>query len=239
MQRPTVEHREADALVLATGQLNQPALAADRRHRLVRRTQLPFGALGPRLRVEGKRVAVVGTGASAVQFVPEIARKAGRLTVFQRTGNWFLPRTNRRYPRLVKAAIEQCPASSSSGASSCTSTARRSPRRSVIRTRSAARRPALGGVHALAAQRPAATASKVWPDYTFGCKRVLFSSAFLPTLRARHVEVVTEPIERVVEHGLVTADGALHELDCIVWGTGFKTNDFMFPMRIDGAKASS
>jgi cation diffusion facilitator CzcD-associated flavoprotein CzcO len=73
---------------------------------------------------------------------------------------------------------------------------------------------------------------KVWPDYTFGCKRVLFSSYFLPALQRPNVDVVVDAIERVVPEGLVTADGTLHEADCIVWGTGFKTNDFMFPMRI-------
>jgi cation diffusion facilitator CzcD-associated flavoprotein CzcO len=73
---------------------------------------------------------------------------------------------------------------------------------------------------------------KVWPDYTFGCKRVLFSSHFLPALQRTNVAVVTDPIARVVPEGIVTTDGTLHELDCIVWGTGFKTNDFMFPMRV-------
>ncbi len=75
----------------------------------------------------------------------------------------------------------------------------------------------------------------MWPDYTFGCKRVLFSSSFLPALQRPNVEVVTEPIVRVEPGGIVTADGALHELDCIIWGTGFKTSDFMFPMSVVGA----
>jgi cation diffusion facilitator CzcD-associated flavoprotein CzcO len=76
---------------------------------------------------------------------------------------------------------------------------------------------------------------KAWPNYTFGCKRILFSSQFLPALGRANVELVTEPIARVEPRGIVTADGTLHELDCIVWGTGFKTNDFMFPMRVAGA----
>ncbi|HEY2217001.1 MAG TPA: 4-hydroxyacetophenone monooxygenase, partial [Solirubrobacteraceae bacterium] len=79
---------------------------------------------------------------------------------------------------------------------------------------------------------------KVWPDYTFGCKRVLFSSHFLPALQRPNVDVVAEPIVRVVPEGLVTADGALHAVDCIIWGTGFKTNDFMFPMTIAGSSGA-
>jgi cation diffusion facilitator CzcD-associated flavoprotein CzcO len=75
---------------------------------------------------------------------------------------------------------------------------------------------------------------KVWPDYTFGCKRILFSSHFLPALGQPNVELVTEAIERITPRGVATADGREHEVDCIIYGTGFKTNDFMFPMEISG-----
>jgi cation diffusion facilitator CzcD-associated flavoprotein CzcO len=79
----------------------------------------------------------------------------------------------------------------------------------------------------------------VWPDYTFGCKRVLFSSQWLPTLRQPHVELVTEAVTGVTATGVRTADGGEHEVDCIIWGTGFRTNDFMFPMAIEGAGGRS
>ena len=75
--------------------------------------------------LRGKRVAVIGTGASAVQFVPEVAKQAERLVVFQRTGNWFLPRRNRAYPRWFKTLVRRCPASRPSAAGSSSGTARR------------------------------------------------------------------------------------------------------------------
>jgi hypothetical protein len=75
---------------------------------------------------------------------------------------------------------------------------------------------------------------KAWPDYTFGCKRVLFSSDFLPALQRSNVELVTDAITRVTPAGIVTADGREHELDCIIWGTGFKTTQFMLPMDVHG-----
>ena len=75
---------------------------------------------------------------------------------------------------------------------------------------------------------------KVWPRYTFGCKRVLFSSHFLPALQRPNVELVTEAIARVTPTGIVTADGREHEVDCIIYATGFRTTDFMFPMEISG-----
>src|SRR5207244_11260668 len=69
---------------------------------------------------------------------------------------------------------------------------------------------------------------KVWPDYTIGCKRIRFSSHFLPALQRPNVELVTEAIASIAPEGIVTADGRLHGLDCIIWATGFQTNEFMF-----------
>jgi cation diffusion facilitator CzcD-associated flavoprotein CzcO len=78
--------------------------------------------------------------------------------------------------------------------------------------------------------------AKIWPNYTFGCKRVLFSSFFLPTLAQPNVELVTEAIDVMTPTGIVTADGRQHEADCVIWATGFKTMEFMFPMEITGTE---
>jgi cation diffusion facilitator CzcD-associated flavoprotein CzcO len=82
--------------------------------------------------------------------------------------------------------------------------------------------------------RDPALRGKVWPDYTFGCKRILFSSHFLPALQRPNVELVTDAIAHVTPKGVVAADGTEHEVDCIIYGTGFRTTDFMFPMEISG-----
>jgi cation diffusion facilitator CzcD-associated flavoprotein CzcO len=75
---------------------------------------------------------------------------------------------------------------------------------------------------------------QVWPDYTFGCKRVLFSSYFLPALERANVELLTEHIAAITPSGVRIADGAEHQLDCIIWATGFQTTGFMMPMEIIG-----
>ena len=80
---------------------------------------------------------------------------------------------------------------------------------------------------------------KAWPEYTFGCKRILFSSYYLPALQRSNVTLVTDAIASITPAGIVTADGALRELDCVIWATGFKTNDFMFPMQITGSEGLS
>jgi cation diffusion facilitator CzcD-associated flavoprotein CzcO len=227
----------ADALVLATGQLHQPAYPSIPGIESFAGQSFHSAEWDHGYALAGKRVAVVGTGASAVQFVPEIAEQAARLTIFQRSGNWFLPRRNRRYPRLVKAAIERVPG--------LQAFRRRFMFHYGESLTAAIRHPDTLG--RIGAARSAAfmrwqlkdrdVRKKVWPDYTFGCKRVLFSSHFLPALQRANVDVIADSIERVVPEGIVTADGALHEVDCIVWGTGFKTNDFMFPMHVRSSRA--
>jgi cation diffusion facilitator CzcD-associated flavoprotein CzcO len=227
---------ESNALIIATGQLHQPSVPRIPGTETFAGHSFHSARWDHDYDLAGKRVAVVGTGASAVQFVPEIADRVQRLTVFQRTGNWFLPRKNRPYPARVKALIEYVPGVQAFRRrfmfEYCESLtlAIRNPRtfgrllhlRSATFMRSQLRDPELR--------------RKAWPNYTFGCKRVLFSSDYLPTLARPNVELVTDAIERMTPAGIVTADGRLHELDCVIWGTGFKTTEFMFPMEIVGAQ---
>jgi cation diffusion facilitator CzcD-associated flavoprotein CzcO len=230
---------ESDALVIATGQLNQPQVPRIEGVEAFAGHTFHSARWDHSYDLRGKRVAVVGTGASAVQFVPEVAEQAGRVVIFQRTGNWFLPRKNRPYPALVKAAIEHVPGLQAyrrefvyNYGESLTA-AIRHPRGwgRVVRWRSA---------RFMRSQlKDPEVRSKAWPEYTFGCKRVLFSSAFLPALQRPNVELVTDPISRFTSAGIVTADGTARGFDCVIWGTGFKTNDFMFPMEIAGASGRS
>jgi len=229
------ERLGADALILATGQLHQPARPAIEGIETFAGHSFHSAEWDHDYILAGKRVAVVGTGASAVQFIPEIAAEVGHLTVFQRTGNWFLPRRNRRYPAAVKAAIRHIPGVQAFRRNfmfqycEAITAAIRHPNTvgRLVKARSVA-------FMRLQLKDPELR-RKAWPNYTFGCKRVLFSSYFLSALQRENVELVTEPIASVVADGIVTADGRSHPLDCIIWGTGFKTTDFMFPMAVTGA----
>jgi cation diffusion facilitator CzcD-associated flavoprotein CzcO len=229
---------EAEALVLATGQLHRIALptmgAAGREAFAGHAFHSAEWDHGYDLR--DKRVAVIGTGASAVQFVPEIAPLVSKMVVFQRTGNWFLPRRNRPYPGAWRAAIRRVPGLQAwrrkfvyNYGESLTAMIRH-PRTAGLlgRARSAAfMRWQLRGHPELR--------RRAWPDYAFGCKRVLFSSAFLPALARPNVELITDAVAGMSAAGPVTADGRVHEVDCVIYATGFKTTSFMFPMEIAGA----
>jgi cation diffusion facilitator CzcD-associated flavoprotein CzcO len=230
---------EADVLILATGQLHQPHVPPIEGSESFAGHSFHSAEWDHDYPLAGGRVAVFGTGASAVQFVPEIAPLVRRMSLFQRSGNWFLPRRNRRYPTLWRAAVELVPG------------LQELRRRFVFEYGEsltlAIRHPRTVG--RLAAARSAAlmrmqlkdpeTRRRAWPDYTFGCKRVLFSSQFLPALGRRNVDLVTDAIERITPEGVVTAGGALHEVDCIIWATGFRTNDFMFPMAVSGTDGAT
>ena len=225
---------EADALILATGQLHQPSRPPIEGTEEFAGHSFHSAEWDHDYSLAGKRVAVIGTGASAVQFVPEIAARVKSLTVYQRSANWFMPRVNRRYPQFVKRAVEEVPGLQAFRrrfvflyTEGLTMTIRH-PRtfgrvaaaRSTAFMRSQLKDPVLR--------------AKAWPDYTFGCKRVLFSSHFLPALQRSNVELVTERIERITPTGILSADGSEREIDCLIWATGFKTTDFMFPMEIHG-----
>ncbi len=224
----------ADAVIVATGQLCQPAIPRLAGAEQFRGRAFHSACWDHSYDLEGKRVAVIGTGASAIQFIPEVAEQAARLYVLQRTGNWFLPRRNRPYPRAARVLIGRVPGLQSLRrrfiyyyAESLTLMIRH-PRtwgrigrlRSTLFMRSQLRDPEVR--------------RRAWPDYTFGCKRILFSSEYLPALQRPNVELVTAGIERVTPRGIITEDGAEREVDCVIYATGFRTTEFMFPMEITG-----
>ena len=230
---------EADSIILATGQLHQPATPRLKGAERFAGHSFHSARWDHDYDLRGKRVAVIGTGASAVQFVPEIAEQAAHLSVFQRSGNWFLPRRNRPYPAALKTLVARVPG--------VQSVRRRYMFLYCEALTLCIRFPrTLGrllGLRAAALMRwqlkDADLRARAWPDYTFGCKRVLFSSLYLPALQRPDVELVTADITALDEHGVVTADGTHHPVDCVIYATGFKTSDFMFPMKITGTRGHS
>jgi len=224
----------AASVVIATGQLHQPMSPNVPGLDSFSGTLFHSAEWNHDVDLTGKRVAVIGTGASAVQFIPEIAKDVGHMDVFQRTGNWFMPRRNRFYPKPVALAIKYIPGLQSF-------------RRNFIfwygeTLTSMIRHPRtiglLGRVRSTLFMRwqvkDPELRKKIWPNYQFGCKRVLFSSYFLESLQRPNVELHTDTIDCIAPEGVVTSDGTTHPADVIILGTGFKTNDFMFPMEING-----
>jgi len=185
--------------------------------------------------LSGKRVAVVGTGASAIQFVPAIADAVGQLTVFQRSPAYLMPRPDRAYRPWEKALFRWLPWTMKL-------------HRAMIYTRYESRALAFTrfkGLMQLAVGVPfrrllskqvpdAALRAKLTPDYPIGCKRILLSSEYLAAMSKPNVRLVTEGIHRVTPGGIETVDGTHHPVDAIIYGTGFAATEFLTPMRITG-----
>ncbi|CAB4908676.1 unannotated protein [freshwater metagenome] len=223
----------ADVLVPACGQLTRPAVPDLPGIERFAGPVFHSAEWDHDIDLTGRRVAVVGTGASAVQFVPPVAEAAAHVDVYQRSAPWLLPRSNAPYPRVVREIVERVPG---------VQVARREGGRLLLEgliaglTVAPPARAALEGVSRafMRLQVPdPELRERTRPDHPLGCKRVLFSSAYLPALGRDDVELVADGIDHVTEHGIVTADGRERPADVLVWGTGFETR-FVAPMRIRG-----
>ena len=180
-------------------------------------------------------VAVIGTGASAIQVVPSIAPTVGHLDVYQRTAPWVLPRVDRRYPEIERTLYRKVP-----GLQRAVRALQYASREfqvvGLTRTRAAlAPIRALGRLQLALQVRDRELRRKVTPDFEIGCKRILLSNTWYPALNRENVELVTTPIDRVTRDGIVTADGVEHPADVLVVATGFHVTDSPFFERVRGS----
>ena len=182
----------------------------------------------------GKRVAVIGTGASAIQIVPEIAPVVGHLDVYQRTAPWVIPRNDRDYTRLEKLAFKRLPA-----LQSVYRTAIYWGRESYVPAftrwpRIAAPAKALALANIRKGISDPELRAKVTPGYQIGCKRILISDTWYPALDRDNVDLVTDRIERVTPTGIATADGVSRDVDALIVATGFHTTELPIADHITG-----
>lgn len=233
------EVHEADVFVPACGQLSRPAIP-----------ELPgldefAGKIFHSAEwdhdhdLTGQRVAVVGNGASAVQLVPEVAKQAAELTVFQRSAEYLIPKPDFTHPRWVKWLYRSTPAQRLSRGTwwsigeyvnpALVRDWSRTARHAYLAPLFAATR-----VQLLLQVRDKELRRKLTPDYSMGCKRILLSSNYFPALSKDHVDVVDDAITEIAPNGVVTADGVKREVDVIIFATGFKSTGFVAPMRVTG-----
>lgn len=187
----------------------------------------------------GRNVAVIGTGASAIQFVPQIQPVVSQLTVFQRTPPWIIPRHDRRLSRPEHWLFRHAPVT------------QQIARAGIYWGREAY---ALGFVENPEIMRKAAALAlrhlrrqvtdpelraRLTPSYRMGCKRILISNDYYPALTQPNVSLVTDAIREIREKSVLTSDGTTHDADVIIFGTGFHVTDFPAAQRIFGADGVS
>lgn len=224
-----------DVLVTAMGQLSRPAIP-----------DLPGkdSFTGPAFHsaewdhsvdLRGKRVAVLGTGASAIQFVPGIAPQAGHVTVFQRSAPYVAPKPDREYTRVHTRTFDRFPRTQRAGRE-LTWVVTETFNKALIEDTWLKKVVKAGWRAQLHAQvRDKELRAKLVPDHELGCKRVLFSNAWYPALARPDVDVVTSSVAEVLPHGVRDAEGTVHEADVIIYGTGFAATEFLAPLRVTGS----
>ncbi len=225
---------EGEVLVAAVGPLSDPKWPDVPGREDFRGTQFHSSRWDHEADLAGKRIGVVGTGASSIQFVPRLAHEAGELAVFQRSAPWIIPRLDREYSDPVKSAFRKVPGL-------------RALYRWLIYLQKElrfagfeadSRGMRLAEWYARAHMRRQVDdpelREKLTPDYRMGCKRILISSDYYPALTRDDVTVETTAIERVTPDGMRLRDEREVELDVIVWGTGFKVSDPLGAMQIRG-----
>ncbi len=189
--------------------------------------------------LSGKSVAVIGTGASSIQFIPKIQPQVRHLSLFQRTPPWILPRNDHPIPSWQRAMFRILPF-----------TQRFARTRIYLRQELVAlafiyRKNMLNAGMRLSLNhlekqvKDPTLRSKLTPPYTIGCKRVLLSDDFYPALTQANVEVITDRIREVKTNSIVTEDGSEHPIDAIIFGTGFHVTDTQLPHCIYGCDGQS
>ena len=215
----------ADVLVSAVGSLCEPARPDVKGIETFRGDLFHSARWNHDADLKGKRVALIGTGASAIQIGPAIANDVGHLDVYQRTAPWVMPRHDRRYSKVESLAYQHVPY------------LQRFTREAIYWGREAfvlgfAFQPKILQVAQRIAHRNIDKAitdpelrRKVTPDWQIGCKRILISNDWYPMLAQPHVDLVTDGITEIRDNAIVTADGTVREVDAIIVATGFHVTD--------------
>ena len=223
----------AGALILAAGPLHEPVLPDVEGLSTFAGTAFHSSRWRHDHDLRGERVAVIGTGASAAQFVPHIQPQVGKLTVFQRTPPWVMPKLDWRIGLVQRRLVKRLP---------------------ILQR--IARHAVWGGIDAMILMTHRARLARLaqpvarWnirrgvkdgrlrrlltPDYTIGCKRVLISSAYYPALAAPNVELVPWAVREIRPHAVLDAQGVEHPVDTIIFGTGFHVTDLPISDRVRG-----
>ncbi len=230
---------EARVLVPATGALSHPKYPDIKGRESFKGVSVHAARWNPKVDLKGKRVGVLGTGASAIQIVPAVAKEAGDLSVFQRTPSWVLPRGNYRYTEEQHRRWAQHPWT------------QKAWRLGLYWTMESALPAIMWYPEALVvgerlhkrslnkAIRDPELRRKLTPDYKVGCKRTLVSDDWFPAFARPNVHLVTDAIEKITPKGIQTSDGKVHELDVLIYATGYDIGAPAYPFELHGVGGKS
>jgi cation diffusion facilitator CzcD-associated flavoprotein CzcO len=229
---------EADIVIAASGALSRPAMPRIAGIERFEGALFHSAHWDHGYALEGKTIAVIGTGASAIQFIPQIQPRVARLHLFQRTPAWIMPKRDRPLSEREQRLFKRLPLVQRLV-------------RGLLYWQHEARAVAFVAHPKLMKQSmklclsylerrvaDPALRAKLTPDYVLGCKRVLLSRDFYPAVSQPNVDVVTTPIREIVADGIVTDDGTHYRVDALICGTGFHVSDAAAPFEVIGTKGA-
>ncbi|MFC3456173.1 flavin-containing monooxygenase [Amycolatopsis speibonae] len=224
----------ARTLITAVGQLNRPRIPELSGQEEFLGTSFHSARWDHAHDLTGKSVAVIGNGCSAVQFIPEIASRAGRLTVFQRSPKWIIPKWDREISPVMRQVFDRFPIAQKINRVNWFLMAETIAYSPIHRGLFGHALTAVARHHLRRQVSDQELRAKLTPDYTFGCNRMILSNDYYPALCRDNVSLVTDGIERITRSGVLTGSGTHHEADTIIYATGFHTTRFLSPMHITG-----
>ena len=226
----------ARIVVGATGQLDRPSVPNIEGQSLFDGRQFHSARWDHNYDLTNKKVAVIGTGASAIQFVPQIVPKVQKLYLFQRHPPYILPKTDRVYSPLEQRVFKKIPvAIKVDRAMQYWQHEYRAL--GVFRFQSMLTLPKLHWRWHIGRQiADKELIRKLTPDYPVACKRVLISNDYYPALAQSHVDVVTDSVAEIDHRGVITTTGQRYDVDAIIYGTGFDTTHFLGPIKTMGLR---
>jgi cation diffusion facilitator CzcD-associated flavoprotein CzcO len=227
--------RDANVLIAGLGQLNRPLLPDIEGRDTFAGPAFHSARWNHNVKLAGKRVAVIGSAASAVQIIPEIAKEVAQLVVFQRTPNWMIPRLDRPITDEEKTLAMTAPHVAALQREVVYQNADHLFWQAFSWTpegREAYTRIALNHLESQVADPE--LRKKLTPTYPIGCKRILIADDFYPTLLQPNVTLETRAIARIERDGIVMRDGTKHVVDVIVYATGFETTGWNWSVDVVG-----
>jgi cation diffusion facilitator CzcD-associated flavoprotein CzcO len=236
IQTAADEMIEAEIFVSAVGQLNRPAYPKLKGLEKFQGKTFHSAIWDHDYDLTGKRVAVIGTGASAIQFVPEIAAQVAHLDVFQRSAPYVIPKPDRAYPPIEKTLFQKLPILQSLDRALQYSSNEIRLLGFTTYVNETSLAEYIFQRHIREEVKDHKLRHRLTPDYPIGCKRILISNGWYKTIMRPNVDIVTEDIIEITTHGIQTKDGQIHQADTIIFGTGFAATQFLAPMQITGLK---
>ncbi|NOJ61653.1 NAD(P)-binding domain-containing protein [Arthrobacter sp. 260] len=224
----------ARSVVAAWGQLNEPNMPDFPGTDTFEGVAFHSSKWRHDLDLTGKRVASIGSAATAVQYVPEVAKIASNLTVFQRSANYILPRDQYIFSEEESRQFQKNPDAYRKLRQEIHEFREAGFERTRRHTAASEEGVQLAREHLENQVSDPELRAKLTPDYDFGCKRILRSDDFYPALTRGNVELVTEAITEFTPRGICTADGVEHEFDVVIYATGFHSHAFQGSMRVSG-----